>query len=198
MRTALRFKMHGEHSLGRRLFSTYFCRRCSPFFGSKHAHRAGETVTHHASTRPTTMCPASRTLAVTATLAVLANLLKGCAETEDDGVVASPCARDKIVSCNAEKSALTTSVCGATEYSKVFAGETTVAACCQALKEAQACYLDGCGCETPCAAEDQAEACPSSGKLSDPINFWAYIMDGLNKTGETCQAAGVSPARCED
>ena len=42
------------------------------------------------------------------------------------------CARDKIVSCNAEKSALTTSVCGATEYSKVFAGETTVAACCQA------------------------------------------------------------------
>ena len=42
----------------------------------------------------------------------------------------------------------------------------------QALKEAQACYLDGCGCETPCAAEDQAEACPSSGKLSDPINFW--------------------------
>lgn len=97
MRTALRFKMHGEHSLGRRLFSTYFCRRCSPFFGSKHAHRAGETVTHHASTRPTTMCPASRTLAVTATLAVLANLLKGCAETEDDGVVASP--RFGIVPC---------------------------------------------------------------------------------------------------
>ena len=43
---------------------------------------------------------------------------------------------------------------------------------CQALKEAQDCYLDGCDCNTECAERDKATGCPVSGKLSDPITFW--------------------------
>ncbi|CAK9084451.1 unnamed protein product [Durusdinium trenchii] len=115
----------------------------------------------------------------------LAVLLKGCG-----------CDREKIMSCITTKATASSSVCGETDYSKVFSGDTTVAACCQAIKDVQDCYLDGCDCDTECAEQDKAAGCTWTGKLRDPISFWAGIMDGLNKGGETCASTGVSASRC--
>lgn len=41
------------------------------------------------------------------------------------------CDREKIMSCITTKATASSSVCGETDYSKVFSGDTTVAACCQ-------------------------------------------------------------------
>ncbi|CAK9115205.1 unnamed protein product [Durusdinium trenchii] len=116
----------------------------------------------------------------------MTGLLKGCG-----------CDGEKLMSCALSTTVSAGAVCGETEYSKVMSGATTVAACCQAIKEAQDCYLaEGCDCNTECRPQDKPLFCPLSGKLRDPTTFWAGVMDGLNKGGETCASVGVSAATC--
>ncbi|CAK8989362.1 unnamed protein product [Durusdinium trenchii] len=72
--------------------------------------------------------------------------------------------------------------------------------------------LKGCGCDgdklttcamttavasgAACAADDAPTLCPATGKLRDPMSFWAGVMAGLNKGGETCASVGVSATTC--
>ena len=117
-------------------------------------------------------------------LPVLAMVLAGCG-----------CERDGMITCVADKTSQSHETCGVTAYSKVMSGETTVADCCVALKAVQDCYAV-CSCDTECADEDKALACPTTGKVSDPIRFWELILAGLNKDGETCATAGVTGTQC--
>ncbi|CAK9115239.1 unnamed protein product [Durusdinium trenchii] len=133
---------------------------------------------------------AARLLGAGGVLAIIGlamtGLLKGCG-----------CDGEKLMSCALSTTVSAGAVCGETEYSKVMSGATTVAACCQAIKEAQDCYLaEGCDCNTECRPQDKPLFCPLSGKLRDPTTFWAGVMDGLNKGGETCASVGVSAATC--
>ncbi|CAE7789925.1 unnamed protein product [Symbiodinium microadriaticum] len=112
-------------------------------------------------------------------LPVLAMVLAGCG-----------CERDGMITCVVDKTSQSHEICGVTAYSKVMSGDTTVADCCVALKAVQDCYAV-CSCDTECADEDKALACPTTGKVSDPIRFWELILAGLNKDGETCATAGV-------
>ncbi|CAK9114616.1 unnamed protein product [Durusdinium trenchii] len=116
----------------------------------------------------------------------MTGLLKGCG-----------CDGDKLTTCAMTTAVASGAACGETQYSRVMSGGSTVAACCQAIKEAQDCYLtEGCGCNTECAADDAPTLCPATGKLRDPMSFWAGVMAGLNKGGETCASVGVSATTC--
>ena len=117
-------------------------------------------------------------------LPVLAMVLAGCG-----------CERDGMITCVVDKTSQSHEICGVTAYSKVMSGDTTVADCCVALKAVQDCYAV-CSCDTECADEDKALACPTTGKVSDPIRFWELILAGLNKDGETCATAGVTGTQC--
>ena len=117
-------------------------------------------------------------------LPALAMMLAGCG-----------CERDGMVTCIVDKLSQSNEICGAEAYSKVFSGATTVADCCAAIKAAQDCYTV-CSCDTSCADEDKATSCPTTGKISDPIKFWQFILEGLNKDGETCATAGVTSTQC--
>ncbi|CAE6963801.1 unnamed protein product [Symbiodinium sp. CCMP2456] len=105
------------------------------------------------------------------------------------------CERESIGNCTVEKLSQSNEICGASGYSKVMSGDTTVADCCAAIKAVQDCYTV-CSCDTECAVQDTATACPATGTLKDPIGFWQSILEGLSKDGETCATAGVTGTKC--
>ena len=123
-------------------------------------------------------------IGLTAAFLAVATVLSGC----------NTCERSAIADCGEKQIANTHAICGVTEYSNVFNGQSSVRECCEALKELQDCYT-ACPCDTACDPRD-LQYCPTTGKINDVANFYAAIMGGLEKDSETCASVGVPALSC--